>query len=379
MNSPNAHTKFSLLYFFIYLGFGAFIPLLSLYLEQIGMNGTQIGTITSIGAFCGVISGPFWGYVSDRSHQHKGIFLMLLAVSAITAGMLTATQHYGILVVIFFFHYIAVTPVNALMDGLTIHTSLDFGRIRLWGSISFAVAALVTGFIAQRTSLLLIFFMLIISFVLGFAILSNIRVNIRHSEPASLNHLYRLVTDPRFVLFLSYNFLVNGTIAGNNNYFGLYFKSIGGNVALVGLAFFLFALSEAPFMSMVNRYIRTHGIYPFLVASPILGMIRWGIYSTTPTPALILGLFFMQGIFYAAFLVSTAEYIRRELPVNLRTTGMAVNAAVGFGLGGAFNNFISGYIYEYYTVGTIYAVYAVLCFLGLLLVPFIYRLRTSNS
>lgn len=378
MQSKNTYYKFSGLYFFFYYGLGAILPLFALYLESIGLTGTQIGSITAAGSLIGIFSGPFFAYLSDRNKAHKPILMFLMIGVLITSAIVTQVTNYALLFVILIFYYLFMHPINPLMDGITLHSSLPFGKIRLWGSVGFAIAAFVTSIIADKTSLVIPFYILIVTLLLSLVIIQKTQIKITDKNGVDLHQLMTLLSNKKFLVFVTYGMLISSTIGGMNNYFGLYFKSLGGNVSLVGLAFLLFALSEVPFMQILGKYLLRHGPYKMLMVVPILGIIRWGFYSFGPSPLLILLTFPIQGLFYAPILIGSAEYIRLEFPSNLRTTGIALYTSLGFGLGGIIANSLSGYLYEHYSANTIFMAYTLLCTLALFFTPSIYRSRTHN-
>lgn len=376
MQSPKAYYKFSSAYFFFYMGLGGILPLLSLYLESIGLSGVQIGTITAAIAFIGIFTGPLWGYVSDRTNKHKGILMGLLIVLFFATFALTLTENYPILFLLFLIYAFVLSPINPLMDGITLHSSMPYGKIRLWGSVGFALAAFFTGMLADRTSLIVIFYILMLGVLITLLMLWKTNINITHSDPVNLSQLKELLTNKKFIIFLIYAMLITSTFGGMNTYFGLYFKYIGGNVTMVGFAFLLFAISEAPLMHFISKYLVTHTPYKLLMIVPVLGILRWTFYGLTSSPILVLATFAIQGLFYAPMLIGGAEYIRLELPANLRTTGVTLYTAIGFGLGGIFINFISGYIYDHFPANVIFLFYGALCFVALLFSPNIYRSRS---
>jgi len=375
MRSPQIYFKFSSVYFFFYLGLGSVLPLFSLYMKFIGMTGTQIGTLTAIGAFIGIFAGPLWGYVSDKTHFHKGILLLLFSATIVTAFLITTTSNYILLIGFIIIYNFSLSPINPLLDGIVLHSPLPFGKVRLWGSIGFALSAYGTGLIAEHLGLIIIFYSLMLCSLIAMVFFKSTSIAIESSEGINLGSLSRLFTNPNYIAFLIYTMLLTSTFGGNNTYFGLYFESIGGNVALVGLAFLLFAISEVPLMHWIAKYLNHHTPYKMLVLAPIAGITRWLLFAMVDKPIIILFSFFLQGLFYAPILLGAAEYIRLELPPSLRSTATALTAALGFGLGGIFINFISGYIYDHMPVANIYWFYTILCLIAVGISPYIYKNR----
>ena len=80
----NVYLKYCILYFLIYVTFGTIIPYLNVYLESLGLSGSQIGTITFLTYLFGMLFAPIFGYISDASKDRKTVLAFLLFFSAIT-------------------------------------------------------------------------------------------------------------------------------------------------------------------------------------------------------------------------------------------------------------------------------------------------------
>ncbi len=373
MNTNKLFYKFSGVYFFQYFGIGAFLPLFALYLSSIGLSGVQIGTIMALGSFIGMFSGPFWGYISDLTHHHKRIILVLMCLAIVVVFSITKTKSYGLLLTLNALFYMTFSPLNPLLDGFTLHSPLAFGKIRLWGSVGFAIAAFGIARILNNDNLYLIFYILIVSIVITGSFFASIKLDIDSDHKMNLSELKSLLSNKYFLLFLLYSLLVSSSISGNNLYFGLYYESLGGSLALIGFAFFLFAIGEAPFMQLTPFFLKWLTLKKLLLIAPIMGIIRWFYYASEPSPNMILYTFLIQGLFYAPFLVGAAEYIRTEISPKLRSVAMALYTSVGFGLGGIMSNLVSGYLIDYMSVTYIYYAYTIFCVLATLTVLPIYR------
>lgn len=380
MKSPNAYIKFSGEYFFQFFALGAMLPLLTIYLESIGLSGTQIGTITATGSFIMIFSPPLWGIISDKTHKHKLVNLFLMSMCILSALLIMQFDTFGTLLVVFAFFYFISTPLNPLMDAITLHKKdIAFGKIRLWGSLGFAVAAFITGLLIEPFGIVVIFPIYIIAFLMAMAFLSSIKIDLSGNGALNISDIKKLVTNKTFAVLLLYIFLIAGTLGSHNFFFGLMYVEIGGNESDIGLAFLLFAASEAPFMQLVPRYILRFGIMKILLIAPVLGVIRWALHAILPDPNMHLIIFILQGLFYAPFLIGVAEYIRTRIPNHLVSSAMTIYAAIGFGLGGIFTNFISGLIYDHIGAQMIYAYYCVLCLLSIIVVMILTKLDKKTE
>jgi PPP family 3-phenylpropionic acid transporter len=379
MKSSHNYIKFSGQYFFNYFALGALLPLLSIYLIKIGLSGIQIGIISSMGAFIAIFSPPFWGIVSDKTRRHKPILMGLMVVAAMSVLIIPLSENYYMLLPIFGVYYLASSTINPLIDGITIQSNLPFGKVRLWGSVGFAVAALLVGKLAEMTELSIIFYAYVVAIICSIAILLTIQVNFKDNKSLMIKDVKKLMSNKLFIVFLIYLFLVCGTLMGHNIFFGLLFEELGGDATLIGLAFMLFALSEAPIMQITPYFIRKYGVVNMMTIAPMIGAFRWLLHAIIPSPTVLLALFFLQGLFYAPFLLGVTEFIQTRIPNHLKSTSMTIYSAVGFGMGGVVVNFISGILYDYVSAKAIYGFYAILCALSIGVVLYLRKLDHSGA
>ena len=64
-----------------FLGYGtslAALGYLTVFLQDIGMDASQIGTITAVNSVVGMVASPFWGVVSDKLRSLRKTLLICL-------------------------------------------------------------------------------------------------------------------------------------------------------------------------------------------------------------------------------------------------------------------------------------------------------------
>lgn len=367
------------LFFFSYFGLGAVLPLLSVYLESIGFTGVQIGSVFSTRSLLAVLVPPLWGIISDRTGKHKGMLAITFSATLIMALALPFARTFLLFILAYGFLNIFMTASTPLADSIALSTSIPFGQVRKWGAYGFAIAALIAGYLSRIISLEFIFAVLAFSCIAALGATHRIKVSIKNTSHDMMKDLPKLLKDKAFMVFLLYCFLVGNTLISHNTFYGLYFDSIGGNLAWIGLSFFLFAMSEAPFMGLTNRFLPRFGIYRILTFSTFVGMFRWYFYFLNDNPIMVLILFPLQGLFFGTFLTATAEYVKTTVAPSIRSTAVSIYAAIFIGIGGIYSNFIGGYIYDYVNVESVYAFFGISCSLGLLVLLLLRKIKPLES
>lgn len=161
-----------LLYTFLFACQGSAPVYLALfYSSQLGLKGDQIGLLVAIAPFISAIACPLWATIADKTKTHGYIMCIVhtLATIAIVSVMGISVVVQGIeeeaernkmsitLVTItsICFAFFGV-PVGPLVDGGVLkilgRNKDQYGRQRMFGSISFGVASSLVGFITDWTN-----------------------------------------------------------------------------------------------------------------------------------------------------------------------------------------------------------------------------------
>ncbi|MBA2873862.1 MFS transporter [Thermaerobacillus caldiproteolyticus] len=365
-------TTFQLFYFLIFFGFGSLFPLLSVYLqEDVGLSGTEIGAIMSISPIVMIFVQPVWGMISDYTRKPVAVLVISLLSTALIGFLYSSVHQYGWLLIVaalLAFTQSAIVPIS---DSITLNyvqkIEGSYGSIRLWGSIGFALAVLIGGWLSDRFSLVAIFY--IFAFILLLSAMLAWRLP-RESQAMKVEigrGMVQLFRIPRFVLFLVTTFLVFGPIYANNFYFGVFIKEIGGTLTGIGFAFLLAAGSEAPFMKITDGLIRRYGTVAILIFAATISALRWMFYFFEPSLTLVYMTTIVQGFSVGLFIPAALQYVRELAPDHVRVTAVSLYSAVGNGLGSWFCTFAGGYILDYYHIGYVYLFFSVLTFIGLVI------------
>jgi PPP family 3-phenylpropionic acid transporter len=355
------------------------LPLLSVYLENLGFTGVEIGSIFSIRAITCIFIPPVCGLLSDRFHNHKQLLLVTFILSLVTSVLLPFAKSFILFALAYAFFNIFQTATGPLSDSVALHSSIPFGSIRKWGSYGFAIAALIAGYASRVFGVSVIFVVFGVSTLVAIASTLQLNVHVESSEHNMKDELRLLLRNKKFLVFLFYSFLIGGTIMSHNTFFGIFYKSLGGNVAWIGLAFFLFAISEVPFITLTSRLISRFGIFNVLIFSTLTGIFRWFFYYSAPSVFLILILFPLQGIFFGTFIAATAEYIKTTISPSVRSTAVTAYAAIFVGGGGACGSYIGGYIYDYINIESVYGFFGLINIVGLFVMLYLKKISLPKT
>lgn len=356
-------------YFFIFFGIGAIFPLLAVYLKHLGFSGKEIGILTAIGPIVTILTQPLWGVVSDRYQIQKQVLLFGMSSIMLIALLFPVFQSFwGTFLMIFIFHMFQ-SPIIPLTDNIALNftnrTKIEYGNIRLWGAIGFALAVYITGRITEWTRLEAIFYTFSTAIIIAILSIATVPSDAKRVHVNIWGGVRQLIVMPHFILFLLSSFFVFGTMNANNYYFGVYYQDIGGTIAGIGLAFLLSAGSEAPFMRIGGRIIGKIGLENTLLIASITSLVRWTLFYFIHDPTLIIMLFFLQGVSIGLYLTAAPQYVKSKTPKGIHVTALTLYASFGHGIGTMTCNLVGGWIYETFSIFTTYLFFAVLTLFGI--------------
>lgn len=176
---------FIFLYFFTWSSsFGLYALWLS---QKVGLDSVTIGSVFAINGVFAVILKPVYGYIMDKIGMSKWLLYFVCAVSALMAPffaivyqpLLLSHTSIGIVIGALYLSlvwYAGVAASESYADRFSRLYGLEFGRIRMWGSLGWAMAASVSGLlfnysplanflVSSATSVLML--MLLISLKIG--------------------------------------------------------------------------------------------------------------------------------------------------------------------------------------------------------------------
>ncbi|USG66700.1 MFS transporter [Brevibacillus ruminantium] len=366
------HISLSALYLFIYYAYGAFYPLITQYYQSIQLSGTQIGIISAVTPVVSMITQPIWGMICDRFHIRKPVLMVTLLISGLLGLFFPAISTFAFVFLLYILLSIfqsALVPISDSMAlGYAKQHNLQFGDIRLWGAVGFALAALLTGIALEKWGISSIFLSYCTALLLAGLFLRKIP---DYLEPGArikvgmLQGVKELLKLPRYVLFLVASFFIYGAINAHNIWFSLYYQHIGGSIAGVGLAFMLFAGSEAPFMKIAGYIVRRYGLELTIILAASVSAMRWLWYSSAPGTSWVIAFFFMQGLSVGFYLATASQFVRDNTPASLQVTALSLFVSVGNGLGAMTCNLVGGMIKDAASILETYLFFGIVTLVGL--------------
>ena len=142
--------RLSVMMFLQYAIWGAWLPLLWPFLANVrGMDGTQIGTLFSVGAIGAIVAPFIAGQIADRWFATEKFLAVSHLVGGVLVWQLASIESYGGFLAFSLFYSLVYSPTLSLTNSIAFHhlpdRDRDFGKVRAWGTIGWIAVGIGIG------------------------------------------------------------------------------------------------------------------------------------------------------------------------------------------------------------------------------------------
>ena len=337
-------------YFLYFAAAASLMPFLSLYYQSLGMTGRQIGVLTGVVPLVMMVSAPLWGGLADVTHRHR--LSLLLAISGTWAAVLGLSQPVtfsGLLlwVVVYAFFIAAIIPLmdNSVLTLLGAHKA-EYGRLRVWGSVGWAVAATLLGPVLQRAGLSWAFYSFLLFMFVTFIVAWQMPVLQGAAGQSYRTGLKMLLATPRFLLLLAVALVYGASLSVYLNYLFLYLETLNASRTLMALSLTTATISELPLWYVTHRLIHRWGVNRMLAIALLAMCIRAFAYALITVPWLVLPINLLHGVSFALLWAAGVASADAIAPPGLGATAQGLFAGTVLGLGASLGAFAGGALYD---------------------------------
>jgi PPP family 3-phenylpropionic acid transporter len=344
--------RLSLFYGTAFLTVGLMMPFWPIWLQSRGLSAEEIGLVLAAGMWAKVAANPVAGWLADRLGQRKRIIVVLaLAAAGLYACFLLADGFWVILAIAGLYG-LAMSPVMPLGDNLTLLTAaryhLDYGRIRLWGSITFIAATYFGGTLLLGTDPDWILWSILAA--LAAAVTSTLLLpDMRPEDKAAPGHgtrlaaLFRGRTFPLFLVCVGCLQVSHAVLYG----FGtLHWRQAGLGGSVIGTLWAIGVVAEICVFAVSGRIVAWLGPVRLLLLAGLAGSVRWVVTAETTDVWVLLASQALHGLTFGAAHLGAMHFMTRTVPLSISATAQVLYAALPLGVGMGLVMPLAGLAYQ---------------------------------
>lgn len=347
---------------FIYISFSQYAPFLAPYFTNAGINAVEIGILLTIGPISSVLIQPIWAIISDRTGRRRDV----LSIVVLGSTLSIFSYYIGKTFLSFFIAstLLAVfsTSIVPLSDAIILRSAhkneLDFSKIRMGGTVGYAIFVIFAGIIVKRNPDIA-FILGFVGFLLLFFFVRQLpkddpteslpqkehpHADRKAKQRGSLLHIF----DSKQIYFLlAFAFISQVGLSFVFSFLNVYMVHMGFSTQTIGITGSIAAISELPVLFLMNRVLNKVSptkitiLACFLLALRIITVTGESLFFVILSQAL-------HGLTFMTIYFSCAVFISKNVKPENQSKGQSILALIQTGIGSIVGNILGGYLVDSY-------------------------------
>ena len=341
--------------FYITMTFGGYV---TVFLQYIGFTAQDVGRVTAINSGVGIFSSPFWGMLSDKLRSIKKVITFALTIGALLFVMIPWVSGLSVFGISVLFAIIPVSmffrmPVMSLIDNWMLRNAraegLNYGALRAYGALSFALAAFALGFIVPRIGVQFVFYISLIFTIPAFLLLFFVRDNTNEQTEKKKSLTFKemqigqLFKNYYLMSYIMFSVFQRIPFQSSMIFLPFLIYAVGGDIAQVGIIMGIRAAVEIPVMMLLKPLRQKFPLYVLIIVATMFYMTQFILYSFISTFSMVVVLSVLHGIGNGLMIPAGSSYVFSLAPEQLKATAQTVLASVS-AIAGIVGGLLGGWL-----------------------------------
>ncbi|HIE1058962.1 TPA: 3-phenylpropionate MFS transporter [Serratia marcescens] len=356
----------ALSYFTYFFSYGIFLPFWGVWLKGEGIAPETIGILLGAGLVARFLGSLLIApRVKDPSHLVSALRLLALLTLAFAVGFCFGNGWGWLMLVIAGFN-LFFSPLVPLTDALAAtwqkQIRMDYGRVRLWGSLAFVIGSALTGQLVAvwgHNAILYSLILSVLAMLLGMLLKPSVMPQGEaRTHGGAERSLWALLKEGPVWRFLLCVTLLQGAHAGYYSFGSIYWQEAGYSASTIGYLWSLGVVAEVIIFASSNVLFRRWNARNLLLLSACCGVLRWSLMAySTELGWLLLIQILHCGTFTVCHLAAMRFIAARQGQEVIQL--QAVYSALAMGGGIAVMTVIAGFLFEHWQGGVYWMMAAV--------------------
>ncbi len=342
--------RYAAFYGAVFLVVGIYLPFWPVFLKSRGLDAAEIGLIFALASWLRIVTTPTIAQIADRSGRAKATLVTLAALSLIVfTGFFEARGFWPVLLVMLP-AAVCFQPMIPLAESQTmaavLRERLDYGRIRLWGSLSFILGTLGAGFLITGRAPELVLYLVLGA--LALTVLAALALPGRRETPqeAARTSPLALLRNRRFLLFLGTASLLQASHAAYYGFSALHWQAAGLSEATIGWLWAEGVIAEVLLFALGGAVVARARPSALLALAALAGVLRWSALAASTDLALLVAAQALHGLTFGAAHLGAMHFLARTAPPGLAATAQSLYSAVSGSIAMGLAMLLAGVLYE---------------------------------
>ncbi len=342
--------RLSLFYAAIFLVIGLLVPFWPVWLKSRGMGEAEIGLLLAAGMWVRAISNPLVAQAADRHGSRRRMIVIMSWVALAAYALFLPAQGFWMLLAVSIVATVFFSSMLPLCETIAMARvqshGLDYGRTRLWGSLTFIVAATAGGrALSGRPDDMVLWLILGALGLTAAAALAMPDAKTPAGVPRRRAPLIGLLRDPRFLGFLLCASLLQ---ASHSVYYGfatLHWTAAGLGKLTIGALWAEGVIAEVVLFAFSGAVVARLGLRGLLACAALAGIVRWTVLGLSTDLGVLAAVQFLHAFTFGATHLATVHFIARNVAPEAAATAQSLYSSIAMGLVMGLTMMATGWMY----------------------------------
>jgi PPP family 3-phenylpropionic acid transporter len=355
--------RFSIFYAFMAIGAGIQLPFLPLWLHARGLTVGEIAIVVAGMTAIRILAVPLAAFVSDRYQNRRSVIIVCGFAAFAAFLMLAFATNFWL---IFSFSLLASfcwAPVFPLAESFSVDGSaahrIDYGRMRLWASLSFLTGSLGGGILLQLLSINSVIFLVAgaqgMSALVGLLLPDDPKIDAQvlgNQGPTNFSRVVRFLMAGSFALFITAVGVGQASHAMLYSFGPVHWHDLGFDKFTIGCFWAISIAAEVLLFGFSQNLVNRFGAINLIIIGISGGAFRWLVMANDFGLSITFGTQALHAVSFAMLHLGAMHYIRLNVPDGLRNSAQGLYAAVSGGVAMSAVMGLTGLLYEHLHGGT---------------------------
>ncbi len=359
--------RLSFFYIAVFLFVGVGLPFWPVWLAAKGITAAEIGILLSLSGWTKIVGNPLIAQLADRRGDVRAVLIAAAVGSLATFALFGVADGFWPFLIVTTISSLGISALTPLGDSLTMRMvathGIDYGRVRLWGSLSFILAGLAAGWLIAGRSPAIVLPLLLACLALTLVAAVTLPAARGPVGTVSLAAWLQLLRDRRLLLFIMAAGFIQSSHAMLYGFGSLRWLKAGYSEDAVGLLWAIGVVAEVILFAFGGAIVRRLGPVGLLLLGGVAGILRWVLLALfTSLPVLVL-VQLLHALTFAGTHLAAVYFLVRRAPAGLAATAQGLYGAIAWGGLFGLAMLASGTLYAAFAGAAFHAM-AAMCLVG---------------
>ncbi|MCH9807495.1 MAG: 3-phenylpropionate MFS transporter [Alphaproteobacteria bacterium] len=371
----------------LFLIYGVHLPFFPLWLEWRGLTPGEISVIVAVPYFLRLVVSPSVAFVADRTGRHRAAIIVLAWAGVVLSLAIGQLYGFGPILLAAVGLSLAMTTIMPLTEVIAVggvrHHGCDYGRMRLWGSLTFILASSVAAWVIGRFGVGSVVWLLVAgtaATVAGAYLLPSVAIaedcqdaDGRSKEGAGgietvdnkvdAAAVMALLRTPVFLMFLVACGLAQAAHATYYAFGSIHWASQGLAPLTIGILWGIGVLAEVALFAWSGKVFERFSVAALMVVGAGASVLRWAVMAADPGLVWLVVLQLLHALTFGASHLAAIRFISLAVEPKLSGTAQAIYSTIAMGVAMGAATLLSGWYYESLN-GATYLIMAAISMVG---------------